>query len=119
VAQEKGIEAVLAIAQYSGESSARWVKTPPSPSDRMVTYAELTSRVRSDVIPALVEKALGAPRAGTKKKAMELAATFVEVENTGEGVMVSLICIRLTGRLTCFLDWMPSNPKLWPAVWRV
>lgn len=50
---------------------------------------QLTYRTRSDVIPALVEKALGAPRAGTKKKAMELAAMFVEVENTGEGVMVS------------------------------
>ena len=48
-----------------------------------------TQRVRSDVIPALVEKALGAPRAGTKKKAIELAAMLVEVENTGEGVMVS------------------------------
>jgi cytoskeleton-associated protein 5 len=35
-----------------------------------------------------VEKALGAARAGTKKKGAELCATFVEVENGGEGVMV-------------------------------
>lgn len=46
-------------------------------------------RCRSDVVPALVDKSLGAARAGTKKKGAELCAMFVEVENTGEGVMVS------------------------------
>ena len=50
---------------------------------------ELTHRCRGDVVPALVEKALGAPRAGTRKKATELCGMFVEVENTGEGVLVS------------------------------
>ncbi|ORY29668.1 armadillo-type protein [Naematelia encephala] len=66
VAQEKGIEAVLALLQYSGESS---------------------SRTRSDVVPGIVEKALGAARAGTKRKGMDLCAMYVEVENGGEGVM--------------------------------
>ncbi|KIR73278.1 microtubule Associated protein [Cryptococcus deuterogattii CA1014] len=66
VAQEKGIEAVLAIVQYSGESSAR---------------------LRPEVAPAIVEKALGSARAGTKRKGMDLCAMFVEVENGGEGVM--------------------------------
>lgn len=47
-------------------------------------------RCRGDVVPALVEKALGAPRAGTKKRAIEMCDMFVEVENTGEGVMVCL-----------------------------
>lgn len=66
MAQEKGIEAVLAIVQYSGESSAR---------------------LRPEVVPAIVEKALGSARAGTKKKGMDLCAMFVEIENGGEGVM--------------------------------
>ncbi|KAK8854575.1 hypothetical protein IAR55_003314 [Kwoniella newhampshirensis] len=70
VAQEKGIEAVLAIVQYSGETSAR---------------------LRSDVVPAIVEKALGSARAGTKKKGADLCSKFVEVENSGEGVMTDLL----------------------------
>lgn len=70
MAQEKGIEAVLAIVQYSGESSAR---------------------LRPEVVPAIVEKALGSARAGTKKKGMDLCAMFVEIENGGEGVMVSCV----------------------------
>lgn len=49
----------------------------------------LTSRTRIDVVPGLVDKALGAARAGTKKKGAELCAMYVEVENGGEGVMVS------------------------------
>nr|XP_031863914.1 uncharacterized protein CI109_000558 [Kwoniella shandongensis]KAA5530986.1 hypothetical protein CI109_000558 [Kwoniella shandongensis] len=70
VAQEKGIEAVLAIVQYSGETSAR---------------------LRSDVVPAIVEKALGSARAGTKKKGADLCCMFVEVENSGEGVVTDLL----------------------------
>ncbi|WVQ71997.1 hypothetical protein IAR50_001541 [Cryptococcus sp. DSM 104548] len=66
VAQEKGIDAVLALVQYSGETSAR---------------------LRPELIPPIIEKALGAARAGTKKKGMELCAMFVEVENGGEGVV--------------------------------
>lgn len=50
----------------------------------------LTSRTRIDVVPGLVDKALGAARAGTKKKGAELCAMYVEVENGGEGVMVSV-----------------------------
>lgn len=46
-------------------------------------------RLRPEIVPAIVEKALGNSRAGTKKKGTELCATFVEVENTGEGVVVS------------------------------
>lgn len=46
-------------------------------------------RTREDVVPALVDKAVGATRAGTKKKGCELCAMYVEVENGGEGVMVS------------------------------
>lgn len=46
-------------------------------------------RTRIDVVPGLVDKALGAARAGTKKKGAELCAMYVEVENGGEGVMVS------------------------------
>lgn len=46
-------------------------------------------RTRIDVVSGLVDKALGAARAGTKKKGAELCAMYVEVENTGEGVIVS------------------------------
>ncbi|WVR09379.1 hypothetical protein IAU60_006446 [Kwoniella sp. DSM 27419] len=70
VAQEKGIEAVLAIVQNSGETSAK---------------------LRPEVVPAIVDKALGSARAGTKKKGAELCVMFVEVENGGDGVMVSAI----------------------------
>ncbi|WVN86161.1 uncharacterized protein L203_101322 [Cryptococcus depauperatus CBS 7841] len=66
VSQEKGIEAVFAIIRYSGETSAR---------------------LRPDIVPAIVEKALGSTRAGTKRKGMDLCAMFVEVENGGEGVL--------------------------------
>lgn len=43
------------------------------------------------MVPAIVEKALGSARAGTKKKGMDLCTMFVEVENGGEGVMVSRV----------------------------
>lgn len=46
-------------------------------------------RLRPEIVPAIVEKSLGNSRAGTKKKGMELCAMFVEVGNTGEGVVVS------------------------------
>ncbi|KAL7422401.1 hypothetical protein Q5752_003047 [Cryptotrichosporon argae] len=70
VAQEKGIEAVLAIVQNSGEMSAK---------------------TRPEVVPALVEKALGNARAGTKKKSAELCAMYVEVENGAEGVITDVM----------------------------
>jgi len=50
---------------------------------------KLIVRTRIDVVSALVDKALGAARAGTKKRGSELCAMYVEVENTGEGVIVS------------------------------
>ncbi|EIW68411.1 hypothetical protein TREMEDRAFT_71988 [Tremella mesenterica DSM 1558] len=70
VAHEKAVEAVLALVQYSGETSAR---------------------TRSDVMPAIVDKALGSTRTGTKRKGMDLAAMYVEVENTGEGVTADVL----------------------------
>lgn len=45
-------------------------------------------------MPALVDKALGNNRAGTKRKGLDLCAMFVEVENGGEGVVVSLLNLR-------------------------
>lgn len=60
------------------------------PSTSPLACSELIRlRLRSDIVPAIVEKALGNSRAGTKKKGIELCAMFVEVENTGEGVVVS------------------------------
>jgi cytoskeleton-associated protein 5 len=50
------------------------------------------SRTRTDVVPSLVDKALGSVRAGTKKKGAELCCMYVEVENSGEGVVVSPHC---------------------------
>ena len=41
-----------------------------------------------------MDKALGSVRAGTKKKGVELCCMYVEVENGGEGVVVSgLLCV--------------------------
>lgn len=48
----------------------------------------IVCRCRAEVVPALVDKALGAARAGTKRKATDLCLMFVEVENNGEGVVV-------------------------------
>lgn len=45
--------------------------------------------LRSDVMPAMVDKCFGATRQGTKTKASEAALLFVEIENSGEGVVVS------------------------------
>jgi len=50
-------------------------------------------RTRTDVVPSLVDKALGSVRAGTKKKGVELCCMYVEVENGGEGVVVSGPCV--------------------------
>ncbi|WVQ95173.1 hypothetical protein IAU59_002267 [Kwoniella sp. CBS 9459] len=94
VAQEKGIEAVLAIVQYSGETSAK---------------------VRPDVVPAIVEKALGSARAGTKKKGADLCAMFVEVENGGDGVMEDVMAglgaklpKAVAGAITCLKEMVES-----------
>ena len=42
-------------------------------------------------MPSLVEKSLGAMRAGTKRKGMDLCGMYVEVENNGDGVIVSML----------------------------
>lgn len=70
VAQEKAIECLVALVKYSGETSAK---------------------TRETVVPALVDKCLGSTRAGTKNNAIELALQYVEVENSGTGVVVRAV----------------------------
>lgn len=67
VAQEKGVECVVAFVKYAGETSAR---------------------TRETVVPALVDKCFGSARAGTKTQALELSLQYVEMENNGTGVVV-------------------------------
>lgn len=67
VAQEKGVECLVALVKFAGENAAK---------------------TREVVVPALVDKCLGSTRAGTKNQALELALQYVEVENTGAGVVV-------------------------------
>lgn len=67
VAQEKGLECLVALVKFSGETAAR---------------------TRDAVIPALVDKCFGSTRAGTKNQAVELSLQYVEVENGGAGVVV-------------------------------
>ena len=52
---------------------------------------ESDGRTRADVVPALVDKALGSARAGTKRKATDLCLMYVEVENGGDGVIVRTV----------------------------
>jgi cytoskeleton-associated protein 5 len=68
VAQEKGVECLIALVKFAGETVAR---------------------TRDVVMPALVDKCFGSSRAGTKSQAVELALQYVEVENGGTGVVVS------------------------------
>ncbi|QRV72838.1 CLASP amino-terminal protein [Ceratobasidium sp. AG-Ba] len=70
VAQEKGIEVVLALVEFAGENAAR---------------------TREAVVPALVDKCYGSARAGTKTKAIELTLRYVEIENGGEGIVNDLM----------------------------
>ncbi len=67
VAQEKGVECVVALVKFAGETVAR---------------------SREAVVPALVEKCFGSTRAGTKNQAIELSLQYVEVENSGTGTVV-------------------------------
>ena len=67
VAQEKGVECLVAFVKYAGETAAK---------------------TREAVLPVLVEKCLGSSRAGTRSQAMELTLQYVEVENGGAGVVV-------------------------------
>ncbi|KAI0374798.1 ARM repeat-containing protein [Pilatotrama ljubarskyi] len=70
VAQEKGLECLVAFVKYAGENAAR---------------------TREVVVPALVEKCFGSARAGTKAQAMELSLQYVEVENGAAGVVDNIL----------------------------
>ncbi|KAG6890724.1 hypothetical protein C0995_005097 [Termitomyces sp. Mi166 len=70
VAQEKGVECLVAFVKFAGETAAK---------------------TREAVIPALVEKCFGSARAGTKAQALELALQYVEIENGGAGVVNDIL----------------------------
>jgi len=67
VSQEKGVECLVALVKFAGESAAK---------------------TRETVVPALVDKCFGSARAGTRNHAIELSLQYVEVENNGAGVVV-------------------------------
>ena len=69
VAQEKGVECLVALVKFAGETA---VKT------------------RDGIVPALVDKCLGSTRAGTKNQALERILQYVEIDNGGVGVVVRL-----------------------------
>ena len=73
VAQEKGLECLVAFVKFAGENAAR---------------------TREVVMPALVDKCFGSARAGTKAQAIELSLQYVEVENGAAGVVVCLCVSR-------------------------
>ncbi|KAJ8463558.1 hypothetical protein ONZ51_g10183 [Trametes cubensis] len=70
VAQEKGLECLVAFVKFAGENAAR---------------------TREVVMPALVEKCFGSARAGTKAQAIELSLQYVEVENSAAGVVECIL----------------------------
>ena len=70
VAQEKGVECIVALVKFAGETVAK---------------------TRDVVVPALVDKCLGSSRAGTKNQAIELILQYVEAENSGTGAVVGHI----------------------------
>ncbi|KAI0321641.1 ARM repeat-containing protein [Amylostereum chailletii] len=70
VAQEKGVECVVAFVKYAGENAVR---------------------TRESVVPALVDKCLGSTRAGTKNSAIELILQYVEIENGGSGIVDNIL----------------------------
>ncbi|KAF8582676.1 microtubule associated protein [Ramaria rubella] len=70
VAQEKGVESLVAFVKFAGESAAR---------------------TRELLLPALVDKCLGSTRAGTRSAAVELVLQYVEMENGGAGVVADLL----------------------------
>jgi cytoskeleton-associated protein 5 len=97
VAQERGLECLVAFVKYAGENAAR---------------------TREAVVPALVDKCLGSARAGTKNHAVEVALQYVEVENSGAGVMVRTCPSRLASsrahvhhRRTWFPGLVPNNQR--------
>ncbi|KAG6818143.1 hypothetical protein H0H87_000048 [Tephrocybe sp. NHM501043] len=70
VAQEKGVECLVALVKFAGETAAK---------------------TREAVMPALVDKCFGSTRAGTKSQALELTLQYVEVENGGAGVVADIL----------------------------
>lgn len=75
VAQEKGVECLVAFVKFAGESAAR---------------------TREAVVPALVDKCLGSTRAGTKNQSIELILQYVEVENGAAGTIVRrIVCSQI------------------------
>ncbi|GLB34986.1 putative microtubule associated protein [Lyophyllum shimeji] len=70
VAQEKGVECLVAFVKFAGETAAK---------------------TREVVLPALVDKCFGSSRAGTKTQAVELTLQYVEVENAGAGVVNDIL----------------------------
>jgi cytoskeleton-associated protein 5 len=71
VAQEKGIDCVITFVKFAGENGAR---------------------MRDAVVPALVDKCVGSTRAGMRNHAIELELQYVEVGNSGTGVVVRGCC---------------------------
>lgn len=71
VAQEKGVECLVALVTFAGATVAR---------------------TREAVLPVLVDKCFGSSRTGTKNQAVELVLRYVEVENNGAGVVVCYDC---------------------------
>ncbi|KAF8228198.1 microtubule associated protein [Tricholoma matsutake] len=70
VAQEKGVECLVAFVKYAGETAAK---------------------TREAVLPVLVEKCFGSSRAGTRSQAVDLTLQYVEVENSGAGVVGDIL----------------------------
>ncbi|TFK42613.1 microtubule associated protein [Crucibulum laeve] len=70
VAQEKGVECLVSLVKYAGENAAK---------------------TREGVVPALVDKCLGSTRTGTKNQAIELILQYVEVENSGTGIVNDIL----------------------------
>ncbi|SGZ22076.1 BQ5605_C022g09426 [Microbotryum silenes-dioicae] len=70
MAQEMGVAAACSLLEWAGKNAAR---------------------TRAEVLPSLVEKCLGAARAGTKTKAIELCLLYVAAEeDQAEGVLSDL-----------------------------
>jgi hypothetical protein len=85
VAQEKGVECLVAFVKYAGETAAK---------------------TREAVVPALVDKCFGSSRAGTKTQAVELTLQYVEVGNGGLGVVVREHVFAVT---TCLITIPPPD----------
>lgn len=102
VAQEKGVECLVALVKFSGESSAK---------------------TRDAIVPVLVDKCLGSARAGTKNQALELILQYVEVENNAAGIVVRFLALyvmlttsySVCPRVILFLAWPPSSRRQWQA----